>query len=162
MLGKSGAGEVQQRRTGQALGSSVRREEEEEQEEEGGRKAILVRQGRRGHSLLGGVAASERASDIRAVCLYPSFFDQREEHIPTNGLAWQTRTAGMGEEACLHFALRSRHDLHHAIGWWDAWKRVVNGVDYVVVRSIVPYTIVVDYGRLPRKAIQQNNHSQRC
>jgi hypothetical protein len=35
----------------------------------------------------------------------------------------------MGEEACLHFALRSRHDLHHAIGWWDAWKRVVNGVD---------------------------------
>jgi hypothetical protein len=91
-----------------------------------------IRQARRGHSLLGGVAASERASDIRAVCLYPSFFDQREEHrehIPTNGLAWQTRTAGMGEEACLHFALRSRHDLHHAIGWWDAWKRVVNGVD---------------------------------
>ena len=34
VLGQSGAGEVQQRRTGQALGPSVRREEEEEEKEE--------------------------------------------------------------------------------------------------------------------------------
>ena len=69
----------------------------------------------------------------------------------------------MGEEACLHFALRSRHDLHHAIGWWDAWKRVVNGVDYVIVVSIIPSIDVDVNGRLPRKATGHNIHSQqRC
>lgn len=61
----------------------------------------------------------------------------------------------MGEEACLHVALRARHDLHLAIGWWDAMERVVNGVDCVIVVSIIPRINVVVNGRLPRKAIHQ-------
>ena len=47
VLGKSGAGEVQQRRTGQALGSSVRRGEEEEEREEEGERAVLLGQSKK-------------------------------------------------------------------------------------------------------------------
>jgi hypothetical protein len=159
VLGKSGAGEVQQRRTGQALGPSVRRKEEEKEEE--GRKAILGKPEEDTVSWEEWRPASKRAIFGRSVCTL-HFSTNDERHDPTNGLAWQTRTAGMGEEACLHFALRSRHDLHHAIGWWDAWKRVVNGVDCVIVLSIVLWIMVVEHDRLPRKAIHQNNHSQRC
>lgn len=68
----------------------------------------------------------------------------------------------MGEEACLHVALRARHDLHTAIGWWDALERVVNGVDCVIIVSIVYCINVVVNGRLPRKAIHDNYSQQRC
>lgn len=103
---------------------------------------------------MGGVAALQGAIFGRSVCTL-HFSTNDERHIPTNGLAWQTRTAGMGEEACLHVALRARHDLHLAIGWWDAMERVVNGVDCVIVVSIIPRINVVVNGRLPRKAIHQ-------
>jgi hypothetical protein len=58
----------------------------------------------------------------------------------------------MGEEGCLHVALRSRHDLRAAIGWREAWKRVVNGVDCVIiVLSIRGIDVGVD-NNLTRKA----------
>lgn len=61
----------------------------------------------------------------------------------------------MGEEACLHVALRARHDLHTAIGWWEALERVVNGVNWVIIVSIGPLINVDVNDRLPRKALQQ-------
>ena len=66
----------------------------------------------------------------------------------------------MGEEACLHVALRARHDLHTAIGWWEALERVVNGVDCVIIVSISPLINVDVNDRLPRKALQQLFYSQ--
>lgn len=83
VLGKSGAGEVQQRRTGQALGSSVRREEEEEKEEEEGEAAVLLVDSLvEKDTIWLGRSGGFAGSDIRAVCLYPSFFDQRRATHP--------------------------------------------------------------------------------
>ena len=67
-----------------------------------------------------------------------------------------------GGEAWLHLALRSRHDLCTAIGWWKALERVVNGVDYVVIVSIVPYVNVGGDDRLSRKAIDNTSQQKRC
>jgi hypothetical protein len=138
VLGRWRAGEVQQRRTGQALGPSVRREEEEEKEEEG-RKMVLDRLAEKDTVDCGGLGRSggERAIFGRSVCTL-HFSTNDERHIPTNGLAWQTRTAGMGETACLHAALRARHDLRQSIGWWEASKLVVNGVYCVIMLFIIP------------------------
>ena len=67
----------------------------------------------------------------------------------------------MGEEACLHVALRARHDLHTAIGWWDAMQRVGDGVDCVIVVFSVRHINVVVNGRHSRKAIHDNYSRQR-
>lgn len=141
MLGKSNAGEVQQRRTGQALGSSVRREEEEEEEEEEGRRQYYYQAApKRTRSSAAGLGEEWRpASDIRAVCLNPSFFDQRRATHPDQRASVADTHGRYGGEACLHLALRSRHDLCIAIGWWEALERVVNGVDYAIIVSIIPY-----------------------
>lgn len=103
------------------------------------------------------------ASDIRAVCLNPSFFDQRRATHPDQRASVADTHGRYGGEAWLHLALRSRHDLCIAIGWWKALERVVNGVDYVIVVSIIPSIDVDVNGRLPRKATGHNIHSQqRC
>lgn len=160
VLGKSGAGEVQQRRTGQALGSSVRRKRRREGGG-GGRGDGDIRLLEEKDTIFCGLGRGVAASDIRAVCTL-HFSTNDERHIPTNGLAWQTRTAGMGEEACLHDALRSRHDLHAAIGWCEASKRVVNGVYYEIIVYSIVCTNVGDGGRLARKAIGHKDYFQRC
>ena len=167
VLGKSNAGEVQQRRTGQALGSSVQREEEEEKEEEG-RRAILLSGSSEKDTILcgglGGRSGGQRASDIRAVCLvYPSFFDQRRATHPDQRASVADTHGRYGGEAWLHLALRSRHDLCIAIGWWKALERVVSGVDDEIIVSITPSIDVDVDGRLPRKATGYNNSQQkRC
>ena len=165
VLGKSNAGEVQQRRTGQALGSSVRREEEEEEkeEEEGEAAVLLVDSLVEKATIWLGRSGGFAGSDIRAVCLYPSFFDQRRATHPDQRASVADTHGRYGGEAWLHLALRSRHDLCIAIGWWKALERVVNGVDYVIVVSIIPSIDVDVNGRLPRKATGHNIHSQqRC
>ena len=114
---------MQQRRTGQALGLSVRREEEEEEGKEGKRMilgSLKEKDTVVGGRLGGGVAASERHSGgLSLVCTLHFSTNDEERALPTNGLAWQTRTAGMGEESLAGCTLASRHDLHQSIGWWE-------------------------------------------
>lgn len=134
---------------------------EKRRREGGGRGDGDIRLVEEKDTIFCGLGRGVAASDIRAVCTL-HFSTNDERHIPTNGLAWQTRTAGMGEEACLHVALRSRHDLHAAIGWCEASKRVVNGVYYEIIVYGIPCTNVGDDGRLARKAIGHSDYFQRC
>ena len=165
VLGKSGAGEVQQRRTGQALGSSVRREEEEEKEEEEGEAAVLlllVDSLVEKDTIWLGRSGGFAGSDIRAVCLYPSFFDQRRATHPDQRASvadTHGRYGGRSLPACC--PARARHDLHTAIGWWDALERVADGVDCAIAVSIVSCIDVVVHGRHSRKAIHDNYSQQR-
>lgn len=95
------------------------------------------------------------ASDIRAVCLYPSFFDQRRATDPDQRASVvQTRTASMGEKVWLHGlpgsgCLHTLHDL--SIGWEGVLEGVVNCLYclIIVLRSL--YTNVGVHNSSQRK-----------
>lgn len=132
MVERSGAGEVQQRRTGQALGLSVRRRRR------GKRKECVMRQHeRKGHSLRAWEEEWRRAIFGRSVCTL-HFSTNDERLIPTNGLAWcrHARPVWGRKSGCTVYlvvvdVLHALHDL--SIGWEGVLEVVVNGLYYLII-----------------------------